>query len=311
MLPSFFFCPAVCADTVTLKNGKEIKGLVVEEHADRIILSTEGGEIPVLRKGIKDIAYDEPAQNFMQIGKTYEKENKLREALAYYEKALELKPGFEEAETAAQGLKNRFWASSTEGPRSEVEKQQVLYDAWGSGRSFEELMEKGRAEESSALKERLGIGLEKKGDWVRAASVEFKKDAALAGLKKGDRLVSADGRSLRYLSVDAVTKELLLPRYTSFMLEFERDCQLTKPEGQNRIGALGLDLKLEYQGIVIRSVKSESAAARAGLKEKDLVVKVNNEATRYLPIQKVIRGIEGPDDKTVLTVRRTALLARR
>ncbi|MBI3315772.1 MAG: PDZ domain-containing protein [Candidatus Omnitrophica bacterium] len=313
ILPSLFlFCADVRADTITLKNGKEIKGLVVEQHADRIILSTKTGEIPVLKKGIKNIAYDEPAQNFMQIGKAYESEKKLREALAYYEKALEVNPSLEEAQAAAQGLRNRLWAFSTEGPRSEVEKQQALYDAWGGGRSFDELIQKERAEEGSALKERLGLSLEKKGDWVRVTAADGKKDAALGGLKKGDRLVSVDGQSLRYLNVDAVTKPLLLPRYTNFLLEFEREVQLAKPEGQKRLSALGLDLKLEYQGIVIRSVKEGSAAARAGLKEKDLVMKVNGEATRYLPLGKAIKMIESSHDSTaVFTVRRTTLLARR
>ncbi len=47
VLPSLFSCPEIFADTVILKTGKDLKGLVVEEHEDRIIFSTENGEIPV------------------------------------------------------------------------------------------------------------------------------------------------------------------------------------------------------------------------------------------------------------------------
>src|SRR3989338_3099525 len=69
LLPSLFLCPILSADTIVMKNGKELKGLVVEQHADRVIFSTENGEVPIFLKGVKDIRYDEPAQNFMKIGK--------------------------------------------------------------------------------------------------------------------------------------------------------------------------------------------------------------------------------------------------
>ena len=89
-MSSLFFCPPLLADTIVLKNNKNLKGLVVESHADRIILSTENGEVPILLKGIKNIQYDSPEQSFMQMGQVYQSEGKYGEALAFYEKAVEL-----------------------------------------------------------------------------------------------------------------------------------------------------------------------------------------------------------------------------
>lgn len=312
LLPSLFLCETAQADTIILKNGKEIKGLVVEEHADRIILSTEKGEIPILRKGFRDIQYDDPAQNFMQIGKAYEKDGKLGEALAFYEKAMEVNPDLEEAAKAAVGVRNRFWASSTEGPRNEIEKQQVIYDSWGTGLPVEELIAKGETEQKKVLRKNLGIALEKKGDWVQLEIVELKKEAALAGLKKNDRLISIDSQSLRYLSVEAVTKNMLVPRLSHFMLGFERDCFLHKRAEKTNLKQLGLKLKLYYEGLVVDSVKPDSLAEKAGLKEADFLVRVNGESTRYLPLPKVVQLIQNStEDRIIFTVRRTALLTRK
>ncbi len=285
--------------------------MVVEEHTDRIILSTEKGEIPVLRSRIGNIRYDDPAQNFLQIGKAYEKDGKLGEALAFYQKAAEVNPSLEEAKKASVSVRNRFWASSTEGPRNEVEKQQVIYDSWGKGLAIEDLIKKSEREQHEILRQGLGIVLEKKGDWIHIETVDSKKEAAAAGLKKNDRLVSIDTRSLRYLGVDAVAKAMILPRMSHFILELERNCFLHKKSEKMSLKEIGLKLRLNYEGLAADSVKAGGPAASAGLREDDLVVGVNGEPTRYMPVAKVVKLIQNStEDRIVFTIRRTALLTR-
>ncbi len=311
LLPSFFIGLTAFADTIVLKNGKDLKGLVVEKYADRIILSTEKGEIPILLSGIKDIHYDTAEQNYFKSGKAYEAENKPGQALAFYEKALEENPNFEEARVAALGVRNRFWATATEGPLNEVERQQAVYDAWQRGTAVEETFKKKQIEQATLLKERLGLTLEKKGDWARIANVDSAKAAALAGLRRSDRLVSIDGESLRYLNLEVVAKGLLLPRYSNFNLEFDRDCVLNKKASPGRLKDLGFELKLRYRGVMVSSVKENSAAQATGLKNEDLLTHVNAFSTRYMPLKNVIHLIENSkEEKMVLTVRRSALLAR-
>ncbi len=311
-MPSFFVWSVSLADTLVLKNGKELKGLVVEKHADRIIFNTEKGEIPILLRGIKDIQYDAAEQNFFKAGKSYEAENKLGQALAYYEKALEVNPNFEEAKTASLAVRNRFWASSSEGPRSVIESQQAVYDAWEKGgASAEEAIKKKEKEQRDLLKERLGLTLEKAGDWARIGNIDSTKSAALGGLKLNDRLVSMDGDSLRYLNREAVMKYLLVPRFSNFSLEYDRDCFLNKSGDSPRLRDLGLKVKLRYQGLMIESVKEGGLAQAAGLKSEDFLTHVDGVATRYMPSREVVSLIEDPkQQKIVFTVRRTALLAR-
>lgn len=311
-MPSFFIGKNADADTILLKNRKEIKGLVVETHADRIILSTEKGEIPILLTGIRDIKYDAPEQNFFKAGKSYEAEHKLGQALAYYEKALEVNPNFEEAKMAALGVRNRFWATSVEGPRNEIEKQQAVYDAWEKGTaSAEDAIKKKEIEQTDLVKERLGITLQKTGDWTRIENLDSSKPAFLTGLRRNDRLVSTDGDSLRYMNVETVRKNLLIPRYSNFNLEFDRDYFLKKNDASDRMKDLGLKLVLRYQGVIIQEIKEGSIADTTGLKVQDLLTHVNGVATRYMPLRKVIGLIEdSKQEKIVFTVRRSAMLAR-
>ncbi len=300
--------PNLWADTVTLKNGKLLKGLVVERHEDRIILSTESGEIPILLRGVKEVKYDDPEQSLYQMGRMYESQSKLGEALSFYEKAAELNPDFEEARNAATGVRSRLLASQSQGPRNEMEKQQAIQDSWSQGRGpVSETTTK--PSPAKLLKDRMGLSLEKKGDWVLLGFVESKKTAALAGLKKGDRLVSIDGVSLRYLSPVVVCEKMLEPRLSTFTLEIERDLFIKQAE--RNPSKLGFDMGLEYEGIRIKKSRAESAADMAGLKEDDYLVGVNGTSTRYFAVKKAAVLIQNSKtERLVLTVRRNAMLSR-
>ena len=311
LIPSFFLCSELFADTIALKNGKNLKGLVVEEHEDRILLSTENGEIPILRRGIQSIEFDDPAQNFLSVGRAYEDKQRWGEALAYYEKALELNPNLADATKAAVRVRNRFWSKAAAGPMAEVEKRQALYETWEKQR-FQQKSSGLDKDPQQLMGESLGARLVKKDDWVHLSEVSPKKDAAQAALRANDRLVSVDGDSLRYLSVEAVREKLVWPRYSSFTLEFDRDCRLIKTGFEKEFREFGFELKLEAQGLVVTNVVGGSTAARAGLKTNDLLVGVNGNSTRYLPIKKLMGVIQKnrSDVQAVLTVRRSVILSR-
>ncbi len=307
------FCPQLYADTLILKNGKYLKGLVVEEHEDRIILSTENGEIPILRRGIEKIDFDDPSQNFVQLGRAYESKQRWGEALGYYEKALELKPDMDEAKKAVVRIRNNFWAKSSAGPVNEIEKKQELYETWGRG-AFSESRNKVKAEQKATrtLEENLGIRLIKKGDWVRLSEVSSKKDAALAGLRRDDHLVAVDGNSLRYLNVDVVAEKMTTPRFSSFTLEYDRETHLRKNGSEKDFKKFGFQLKLDSEGVVVESVRTPSAASKAGLREGDLLVEVDGTSMRYLPLNKLMDLIQkNKASEAIFVVRRSALLARR
>jgi tetratricopeptide (TPR) repeat protein len=306
-----FFPSTLHADTVSLKNGKQLKGLIVEEHEDRILLSTASGEIQVLRRGIKKITFDDPAQNFLKAGRDYEEKERWGEALGYYEKALELNPDLDDAKKAAVRVRNLFWAKSAVGPVDEIEKRQELYEMSNRQR-FRRDGSRQSGDPAHLLRDGMGVQLGKKGDWVQLTKVTPGKDAVRAGLRLHDRLVAVDGTSLRYLSPEAVREKLVSPRYSSFTLEYDRECSLAKTGFEKELGEFGLAVKLEARGLVIQRVLPDSAASRAGLKAEDLLIEVNGGSTRYLPLKKLLGVIlkNPPDAHAVLTVRRSALLTR-
>lgn len=284
-----------------------LKGLVVEKHADRLILSTEKGEIPILLSGVVSIKYDDSEQNFMQVGRAYEAKNKYGEALAYYDKALEINPNFDEARKAGSAMRSRFWAQSTEGPQSEMDKQQAIYDIWGQGRSPEIAVKKKMSEDVKKLSENLGLTLIKKGDWVYVKESRQKGDAALAGIRRNDRLVGMDADSLRYLGAEVVAKKMIAPRYSSFVLEYERQYRIEK-----KSGSLGLELNLDSEGIVVTKAVLNGAAAQAGVRVGDRVEQINGESMRYTPLGRVMSIInDSKQSSLVLSVRRSAMLTRR
>ena len=252
MVALLLFCFPLSADTVQLKNGQALKGLIVEKHEDRIVLNTEKGETPVLKSDIQKIQYDDAERNFLQIGEAYEATQRWGEALAYYEKSLEANPNFEEARKAQVRVRNRFWSKAASGPKKEIERRQLLYDSWGSGGSVQSFAKSQTRREGKSLRDGLGVELESHGDWVRLAQVFPKKEAAQSGLKRKDRLVAIDGQSIRYLSVEVVQEKFLSPRYSSFTLEYERECQFMKTGFEKEFTEFGLELKLEHEGVVVQ-----------------------------------------------------------
>ena len=57
--------PASCvfSDTIYTNNDREMKGIVVEDYKDRIVMSTVDGEITVPKTEIKQMFYDNEADN--------------------------------------------------------------------------------------------------------------------------------------------------------------------------------------------------------------------------------------------------------
>ena len=312
ILPFLFYCPQLYADTVQLKDGQQLKGLIVEKHEDRIILNTEKGETPVLKSTIQEILYDDAEQNFLQMGEAYEAAQRWGEALDYYGKALEINPDFSEARQAQARVRNRFWSKAAAGPKSEIERRQMLYDSWGQGGPAGSFSKKQAQTEGSTLRDGAGIEIERNGDWAQVKEVLPKKDAALVGLKKKDRLVAIDGQSIRYLSPEVVQEKFLSPRYSSFILEYERDCPLMKTGFEKEFGEFGLELKLQHEGVVVQKVKEQSPASKAGLQAQDLLMAVNGNSIRYLPLAKLMGAVQqSKGDTVLLSVRRTAILTRR
>ena len=315
LFSSFFLCPEVYADTLKMKDGRQMQGRVAEQHEDRVILNTAHGEVPVMRDKIQSILYDAPEKAFLQIGESHEAARRWNQALAYYEKALQANPDSDESKKAILRVQNISWSEIAVGPDDEVDKKQALYDTWGKTKAkpTEKKLKAPTIEtDAASLRENFGLVLAQKGDWVFVAEVFPTKDLALLDSKKGDRLVEIDGRSLRYLTAEVVQQKFFLPRNSDFTLEFERDCVLSKTGFEKDVSEFGLKLKFENRGLVVESVTPDSPADRAGLREDDMLASVNGVSIRNLPLNKLLAAIlAGSADSSALSLRRRLILSRK
>lgn len=300
------------ADTALLKDGREIKGLVVEEHEDRVVFSTADGEIRLKRTLIADLQFDDPAYTFLSLGRERERQEKFGEALSYYEKAYQLNPNLEDAKSAALGIRSRFWANFGQGPVSEVAKQQAIENAYRSDQTLEEQM---KAREDDLGKEvwtRMGMELTVIGDWMTVTKVKLGSQAQRKVLKPGDRVLAIDGTSMKYLNKAAVGEKLLEPRFTSLKAGIGRAVSI--PAGESRkLKDLGFKMSQAYDGIVVTEVRAGSASDRLGFKAGDQIDKINGTMTRYLPLGKAVESIEKSDVKKPLRVdlEKTLILDRK
>ena len=156
MISFIFIPPPVLADTVFLKNGQEIKGIVVEEYIDRIKFSTMDGEIEILKSDIKDILYDLRVQNLIKLGDFHKQKGNLARAYIYYRKAYHTDPSFEPAKTRYLQLRSIMLKRPYEQLENQIEREieRLLKEHPGlrllrENRRLEEI--KGKLQESKPL----------------------------------------------------------------------------------------------------------------------------------------------------------------
>ncbi len=306
------FSSKASSDTVKLNDGYEIKGLVVEEHHDRILLSTSEGEKIFFRKAIAKIEYDDPEYSLMGLGREMESGNRWGEALSYYEKALEINPRLKEAREAVLGIKSKVWARAAEGPSSEIAKQQDLADARAARVDLEEIVRSSKEGDTKLLWERMGLKFTRSEEWVIIRDVRRSIWMPHEKFKSGDALVSMDGKSLRYLDQAIVTREFLEPRYASAAVRIQRKISVQPPKQNANLKDYGFVVKQKYEGLLVSKVSPEGFADKSGLQEGDVIQGIDGEKTRYLPAKEAISKIQGKREGNLeLVVERLVNITRK
>jgi len=298
------------ADTVIMKSGKEIKGLVVDEYADRVILSTVDGEKDVFRKNIKRIEYDEPEQNFMQLGRAYDAKDWHDKAAFYYKKAMQINPNYKEAREAYLASHAKMWRQEEKMTKKELERHGMVMDWWKNRykKDAPRVEDKGEL-----LKDAVGISLVEKDGFFTIDDVQPYSSAAKSGIKKGDLLVGIWGRLIRYSRIEDILDELLGPKYSEVRVLIERDIVIPiEAGGQDLYKNLDILLDLEYEGLVVKEVLQGKKGEAAGFKKGDFVIAIDKHITRYLPLDSAVALINSAQNNQgiVFRIRRKVNLRR-
>jgi C-terminal processing protease CtpA/Prc len=121
-------------------------------------------------------------------------------------------------------------------------------------------------------------------------------------MRRGDMLIAVWGRFVRYLSIGEVVEMLLEKTSLETKCTIERDINV-------RTENFGAELKMQFDGMTVSEVKDPSSAKEAGLKASDIIVNINGNSTRYMPLKKGIDAIKSSKDGLVrLTIRRDLVI---
>lgn len=297
------------ADTVIMKNGAKIKGLVVDEYIDRISLSTVEGERHILRKDIDRIEYDTPEQNFMQLGRAYDEKGWYDKAAFYYKKAMDVNPDYKEAREAYVASHAKMWREEEKRTKKDIETHNMAIE-WQRARKNKKAVPAAKSRESF-VREGIGISLVEKDGIFTISEVITGSSADKAGIQKGDFLAGIWGRLVRYSKLEDVLNELSGPKYSEVKILIEKEIIVQLDTGADAYKELGITPGFEYEGLMIKDVVPGKKGEFAGLKKGDFIIAVNKIITRYLPIDSVIALLNNPENnKIIFTIRRTVNLRR-
>ncbi len=277
------------ADTIFLIHGDTIKGIVTEQYEDRVIISVPGGEIGIYRNRISRIKFDEPEQNYLQLGDKYLEKKQFDKASQLYKRAVKTNPNFQEAKDALLKLEDRKKAHI-------MQKQKK-----------EELLRKIREESEITLKKMLGIEI----DSAYKMQIYPDSPAAKKGIQTGDKLISIYNQLVKHMPLAKVCEYLIgsgtgeVKLTVEVMLIIERHIMTAES------GRLGIRIEIKQTGLTITEAVKNSLAERVGLRSKDMISAINGKSTRYMNMKQVIKNLKQRSaGQLSLVIRRNIVLNR-
>lgn len=288
------FCASpLFADTVYFQNGSSEKGLIVDEYADRFILNTEYGAKNILKKNIKNIAYDTPEQNLIQLGKFNESKSDFKNALYYYKEAYKLNPSSQVIKDSIERAQGKALQNYSQTSKEAVEEKMLGLEAESIG------VEKALGEKNlfRKINNATGLLLKKSGGFLEVESVRINSEASRRGINKEDKIVSTWGTSLIYEDFYKALKALDGPKDSILKINIERIVKLVKRGG--------ISFTLKPEGLFIKN------SAMPLVKKDDLVVDINGTDAAYLGVKEAEDLIKNNKKYPInLKVQRTIYLTR-
>ena len=276
------------ADTIFLKHGDTIKGIVTEQYEDRVIIRVPGGEIGIYRNRISHIRFDEPEQNYLQLGDKYMEKKRFDKAVQLYKRAVKINPDFQQAKDALLRLEDRRKAYI-------IERQKK-----------EELFRKTREEPEITLRKMLGIEI----DRTYKMYIYPESPAAKKGIQTGDKLISIYNQQVKHMPLAKVRQYLIGSGTGKVKLTVEVRFAIER-RIRTALGKLGIRIEIKETGLTITEVVRNSPAERLGLKSGDRIAAINEKSTRYMKMKQVIKNLkQRSTGQLSLSIRRNISLKR-
>ncbi len=291
------------ADTVYTKDGKELKGIIIEDYKDRVIFSTIDGQAVIMKSDVKELYFDTEEQNLIKLAEQARDKNDYIKAFVYYDKAFKLNPGSRAAKDGIVFLQGYLFKKDMS-QKEDVVRRHNEYELRGEKADIKSDEDKFN-EDLKKLRTDAGITLKPMGGITQIESVRAGSSADSAGIKTGDTLVAIWGRLVGYMSLKEVIETLLEKNSLETKITLERNVNVAVRPRES-IGAV---LSMQFDGLTVSDIKEGSTASEAGLKPSDIITAINGDSTRYMPLNKAIALIkESKEGRVNLTVRKDMVM---
>ena len=295
------------ADTIYTNDGKEIRGIVVEEYNDRLVLSTADGEVTVMKSDIRELTFDSEEDNLVRLAQQAMDRHDQSRAYSCYERALKINPDSKAAKDGLVYLQSYILRQQEAKKENDIRRQESLERSGGA-------VTEGSAEEDMAatLERTAGMAIAIKDNFPQVVSVKSGSPAHEAGIRKGDILSAIWGKLTGYMSLDDIIYTLLKRSALEIRCTIERSVEVPIDPGRQMMsgpeGIIGAGLSMEIDGLTVSTAKD----AAAGLERGDLVVAINGKPTRYMRLKAAVDFIRNVKaDAVTLTLRRNLIIWRR
>ena len=302
----------VAADTVYFNDGGETKGIVVENYHNRIVLSTFEGEKEIEKTSIKDILYDRREQNLLKLGDYHQEKGNFLQAYSYYKKAYEINPDYKEARDKFIYARSIFLKNPEKQFKSDMARKQALFKE--AGKVYSPVIKEKNDIPETVLKNKIGIVLYEDDYMPRVASVVPLSSGSQSGIKAGDVIYSIWGKMTGYLDLDIVVDMIINNPSPEIALTIKRRIRISRIKGSAQdLNNSGISIDMIEEGLVVKAVRPGSDAAKNGLLEGDIITNINEEPTRYMPLNTAVFKIREAFvlDKLQLDILRSIYLWRK
>lgn len=271
------------ADTVCLKDGNKVKGIVVENYHQSIVLSTIDGEKRFGKADIKDILYDRKEQNLIKLGDYYQQNRNPAKAYTYYKKAYELNPNYKEAKDKFIYMRSTLLRNPEKQFKDDMARKQALFKE--SGKLYNPKVKEISITEKERFKKATGLALTSDNGMPKVTSVIPRSAADESGMEDGDIIISIWGKLTGYISLDMIMDMILESPSPEIIMSIERKIIIPALDKNSRsLDEAGLSLKMqEDNGLTVESLKHGSDIAHSGLAKGDIITDIDGAPVRYMP----------------------------
>lgn len=309
----FIICGILYADAILLKDGQELKGVIVEDYADRVVLSTEGGQVCLLKDAIEKIDFEDPEQNLVKLGRAYREKGDYKQAMYYYKSAYRLNPKMKEASDGITSVTNMAFRQGHSELEKKVAGRQDLEEKRGNVLTAAGAETEAPSEaEQNELWNGMGIAIGTEGPDIKVTRVLNGSRADSAGIKEGDIIVSVWGKLIRYMDLRDVYGLILHSGASEIKLALARPKTIALRRNHIFRGAeymLGARLSVAFEGLIVNVVEEDGPFYKAGINKGDRITRLSGVTTMYMPLETVYKSIEDmKDDILYLDIQREAVL---